>query len=250
MQALGIDIGGSGIKGAIVDCSTGELLTARHRIPTPKGAKPADVAQEVKEMCEHFKWNGPVGCGFPAAIRQGIAMTAANIDNSWIGTDVAALFEEETKNPFYILNDADAAAIAEVNWGVGKGEQGVVFLVTIGTGLGTAIFTDGQLLPNTELGHLLLNGYDAEFYASDAARKREDMSWDEWGKRFNEYLNRVEALFWPDKFILGGGASKKLEKFIDYIDVKAPIEAAKSLNQAGIIGAATYAVQCFERENK
>ncbi|GAA5215613.1 polyphosphate--glucose phosphotransferase [Corallincola platygyrae] len=244
MQVLGIDIGGSGIKGAIVDLTTGELASERHRIPTPQPATPAQVAETVAELVAHFDWKGPVGCGFPAAIQHGIARTAANIDKSFIGTDVASLFSDKTGCPCYVLNDADAAGLTEMRFGAGKNAEGVVLLVTIGTGLGTCLFSDGQLLPNTELGHIFLeNGMEGEHYASSAVREREELSWGKWGKRFNVYLQQMEALFWPDIILLGGGASKKFEKYKDKIDVEAVVTPAASLNQAGIIGGALFAAE-------
>ena len=242
MQILGVDIGGSGIKGAIVDTVTGQLVSERHRIETPQPATPEAVAAALAQLVAHFNWKGAIGCGFPAAIQHGIVRTASNISPTFIGTDVDKLFSEASHCSCYTLNDADAAGIAEMHFGEGAGQAGVVLLITIGTGLGTVFFTDGQLLPNTELGHLYLkNGRKSEHYASDAARKTEDLSWKRWGKRFNEYLTLMEALFWPDLIILGGGASKKFDKFQEQITVKAPVKPAAFLNQAGIVGAALYA---------
>ncbi len=242
MLILGVDIGGSGIKGAIVDTVKGELVTERHRIETPQPATPEAIAAALAQLVIHFNWHGPVGCGFPAAIQHGIARTAANISPSFIGVNIDKLFSEATKCPCYSLNDADAAGMAEIHFGEGAGQSGVVLLITIGTGLGTVFFTDGKLLPNTELGHLYLkNGKKAEHYASDAIRKHEDLSWKHWGKRFNIYLTLMEELFWPDLIILGGGASKKLDKFKGKITVEAPVKPAAFLNQAGIVGAALYA---------
>ena len=242
MHILGVDIGGSGIKGAIVDTVKGELVTERHRIETPQPATPEAVAAALAQLVIHFSWHGPVGCGFPAAIQHGIARTAANISPSFIGINVDKLFSEATKCPCYSLNDADAAGMAEMHFGEGAGQAGVVLLITIGTGLGTVFFTDGALLPNTELGHLYLkNGKKAEHYASDAVRQREELSWKRWGKRFNKYLILMEELFWPDLIILGGGASKKFDQFKEKITVEAPVKPAAFLNQAGIVGAALYA---------
>lgn len=241
MLILGVDIGGSGIKGAIVNTEKGELVTDRYRIETPQPATPEAVAAALAQLVIHFNWHGPVGCGFPAAIQHGIARTAANIAPSFIGTHIDKLFTEATKCPCYCLNDADAAGMAEMHFGEGAGQYGVVLLVTIGTGLGTVLFTDGKLLPNTELGHLYLkNGKKAEHYASGAVRKTEDLSWKRWGKRFNKYLTMMEELFWPDLIILGGGASQKFDKFRDKITVEAPVKPAAFLNQAGIVGAALY----------
>lgn len=244
MEILGIDVGGSGIKGAPVDVFEGEMTGDRYRIPTPKGAKPDDVAQIVGRIARHFAWHGPIGCGFPAAIQKGVARTAANIDDTWIDTDVDDLFSEATGGcPVRVINDADAAGLAEMRFGAGKGVDGVVLIITIGTGLGTALFTDGRLVPNTELGHIEIDGEDAELRASDAARKREDLSWQEWAVRFDRYLRTMSKLFWPDLIILGGGASKrkKMKKYADYLTVQTEVVPAQLRNEAGIIGAALAA---------
>jgi polyphosphate glucokinase len=241
MKVLGIDVGGSGIKGAVVNTKKGELITQRYRVQTPEGAKPKEIAIEVAEIAAYFKWNGPIGCGFPAAVQHGIARTAANIDKTWIGTDIAKLFKKKCGCQVCVINDADAAGLAEMRFGAGKGRDGVVLIVTIGTGLGTSLFTNGVLLPNTELGHIEINCEDAEIKASDAARKREDLSWQRWAKRFDRYLNALEKLIWPDLIILGGGASKKLNKFGPFLTVKAEVVPAATLNEAGIIGAALSA---------
>ena len=238
MEVLGIDVGGSGIKGAPVDLKKGELLAPRFRIPTPKKAKPKPVAKTVAKIAKYFKWEGPIGCGFPAAVQHGVARTAANIDDSWIGTNVARLFSKNCKCPVTVINDADAAGLAEMAYGAGKNRKGVVLIVTIGTGLGTSLFTDGVLLPNTELGHIEIDCEDAELMASDAARKRDDLSWKRWAKRFDIYLTNLEKLVWPDLIILGGGASKRFDKFLPLLTVKAEIVPAATLNEAGIIGAA------------
>ncbi|MBU0511604.1 MAG: ROK family protein [Chloroflexi bacterium] len=241
MKALGIDIGGSGIKGAPVDVKTGELLAPRLRIPTPQPAKPRPVAKTVAQIAKHFEWDGPIGCGFPAVVQQGITRTAANIHTSWIGTDAAALFSKVTGCPTRVINDADAAGLAEMSFGAGRERRGVVLLVTIGTGLGTSLFTDGVLLPNTELGHIEIDCQDAESNASDAARTRDDLSWKQWTVRFDEYLCALEKLVWPDLIILGGGVSRKHEKFIPWLSVQAKVVPAQMLNEAGIIGAALAA---------
>jgi polyphosphate glucokinase len=242
MHILGVDIGGSGIKGAIVDTITGTLITERHRIKTPKPATPEAIAEVLAQLVTHFNWNGPVGCGFPAAIQHGVAKTASNISKSFIGCNIDKLFTETTHCPCHAVNDADAAGMAEIHFGEGADESGVVMLITIGTGLGTALFTEGKLMPNTELGHLFLeNGAPAEHYASDAVRKSEDLSWKSWGNRFNTYLTLMEKLFWPDLIILGGGASKKFDKFNAQLTVQTPVKPAAFLNQAGIVGAALYA---------
>lgn len=238
MKVLGIDIGGSGIKGAPVDTKRGELLAPRFRIPTPTGAKPKPVAKVVAEVAKNFDWKGPIGCGFPAAVQHGVARTAANIDKRWVGTDVAKLFKKRTRCPVTVINDADAAGLAEMAFGAGEDRNGVVLIVTIGTGLGTSLFTNGVLLPNTELGHIEIDCEDAELMASDAARKRDDLSWKRWAIRFDTYLTRLEKLVWPDLIILGGGASKQFDKFAPYLTVQAEVVPAATLNEAGIIGAA------------
>ncbi len=241
MQILGIDIGGTGIKGAPVEPDTGVLLVERYRIPTPEGAKPAPVAEIVAEVAKYFDWHAPIGCGFPAVIRAGVAESAANINSKWIGTDVARLFSEATQCPVYVLNDADAAGLAEVTFGAGKDIPGVVLMITIGTGLGSALFIDGRLVPNTELGHIEIDCDDAELVASDAVRKQEDLSWKKWAKRLDRYLNTLESLFSPDVFILGGGAIKKQEQFMPLLTVRAKIVPAQLGNDAGIVGAALAA---------
>jgi polyphosphate glucokinase len=241
VQVLGIDVGGSGIKGAPVNVETGELLAERFRLPTPEKGKPDDVAMTIAQISNHYNWHGAIGVGFPAVIRGGMAYTAANVHSSWIGTHAESLFSQATGCPSYVLNDADAAALAEIRFGVGQDyPKGVIILITIGTGLGTAIFVDGKLVPNTELGHIIIRGKDAETRASDAARQAKEMSWKKWSKRFNEYLEHLERLFWPDLFVLGGGVSKDSDKFVPLLNIKTPVEIARLLNQAGIVGAALY----------
>jgi len=238
MEVLGIDIGGSGIKGALVDMDTGNLLAARYRLKTPSPAEPQPVAETVAKIADHFSWKGRLGIGFPGVIRKGVTLTAANIHNDWVGLNAAKFIKKVTGRKTCIINDADAAGLAEMAFGAGKDRQGVVILVTIGTGLGTAIFTDGHLVPNSEFGHLDLNGVEAEWFASDAARKRDKLSWKKWGHRFDQYLHAMEKLFWPDLIILGGGISKKHEEFFPYLTVQAEVVPAKMLNEAGIVGAA------------
>lgn len=238
MKVLGIDIGGSGIKGAPVDTKSGELLEERFRLVTPQPSTPAAVAEVVGEVARHFKWRGAVGCGFPAVVQHGVTMTAANVDAGWIGTDAAKLLAKATDCPVVVLNDADAAGIAEMKFGAGERRKGLVLIVTIGTGLGTALFIDGRLVPNTELGHIELRGEDAEVWASDAARERKDLSWEAWAPYFNEYLVKLERLVWPDLIILGGGASKKFDLFCSALTVKAEVVPAEMRNEAGIVGAA------------
>jgi polyphosphate glucokinase len=246
MQALGIDIGGSGIKGAVVDLETGALMTERKRLRTPNPATPEAVATTVADLYGSLEWDGPTGCGFPAAVRHGIVLTAANIDEGWIRVDGARLLSEAVGRPVSLINDADAAGIAEISIGAGRGLGGVVLVVTIGTGLGSALFVDGILVPNTELGHLEMKGGAAERKASAAAREREGLSWKRWSKRFNRYLRILERLFWPDAFILGGGAAKEFAEFEPYLDLDTPVMPARFLNEAGIIGAAMHAGQMGE----
>lgn len=242
MQSLGIDIGGSGIKGAPVDIASGELAGKRHRIPTPTPSKPDAVADVIKELVDHFDWKGPIGCTFPAIVHHGVIKTAANVDQDWIGVDAIKLFEERCGCPVRVLNDADAAGVAEMAHGAGRQhKQGVVIMLTLGTGIGSAIFVDGRLLPNTEFGHLPIRGKDAEDRASDRIRKKEDLSWKEWSKRLNEFLAAMEFFFSPDLFILGGGVSKKHHKYLSNLDTSAEIVPAQLLNQAGIVGAAMAA---------
>lgn len=242
MEILGIDIGGSGIKGAPVNIETGELLTERYRIPTPEPSNPEQVADTVRELVEHFNWKGPVGCGFPTVIHHGQSVATANIDKSWKGVHVDEVLSKITGLPFTVINDADAAGLAEMTFGAGVGKMGLVIMVTIGTGLGTGVFFNGQLIPNFELGRLYYkNGQLIEHYASDAARQNEDLNYKSWGKRFNKFLKHVVRIFSPDVFILGGGASKKYDKFKDQITVEVPILIAENENDAGIIGAAVAA---------
>jgi polyphosphate glucokinase len=241
MEILGIDIGGSGIKGAPVDTDTGALLAPRYRIRTPKPAKPRPVAKTVAEIVKHFEWQGPVGCGFPAVVQRGVTLTAANVHDKWIGEDAEALLAEQSGCRVRMINDADAAGLAEMAFGAGKGRLGTVLIITIGTGLGTALFTNGQLVPNTEFGHIEIRGKDAESRASDATRKRKNFSWKKWSRRLDTYLRTMENLVWPDLIILGGGVSKKHEKFIPRLSVQAEVVPAQLLNEAGIVGAALAA---------
>ncbi len=238
---LGIDIGASGIKGAPVDTQKGRLIEERHRITTPQPATPERIAETVTALVRHFGWQSTIGIGFPAVVQQGIVRTASNIDRSWIGCDARALFSDATGCDVQVVNDADAAGLAEMLFGAGRNQRGVALVITIGTGLGTAIISDGVLVPNTELGHITLHGMAAEKYAADSVRKKDDLSWPEWGRRFNEYLQEMEKLIWPDLIILGGGASKKLHKFSAQLDVRAEVVAAELRNEAGLVGAAARA---------
>ena len=241
MHVLGIDVGGSGIKGAPVDTKTGKLLAERIRIKTPKKAEPQPVADVVAEIAKAFDWKGPIGIGFPAPIKGGVTLMAANVSPKWVGTNADELFTKTTGCDCTMINDADAAGLAEMKFGAGKGQPGTVIMITLGTGIGTAIFYRGNLLPNAEFGHLDMNGKDAEHRASDAVRQREELSWKKYAKRLNKYLVQMNILFWPDLFIIGGGISKKSEKFIPLLKLETPIVTAQFLNEAGIVGAALAA---------
>lgn len=245
MQILGVDIGGTGIKGAPVETDTGTLLAERYRLPTPEGAKPAPVAQVVAEVAAQFDWHAYIGCGFPAVIRNGVAETAANINQKWIGTNVAELFSQVTQCPVHVVNDADAAGLAEMTFGAGKGVNGVVMMITIGTGLGSALFIDGKLVPNTELGHVEVECDEAELIASDVVRKEQDLSWKKWAKRLDKYLCTLENLFSPDLIIVGGGAVKKQDQFLPLLTLNTRIIPALLGNDAGIVGAALAAKHHF-----
>ncbi len=240
-SVLGIDIGGSGIKGAPVDVERGVLVADRLRIPTPTPARPEAVAGVVAEIVKHFKWRGAVGCAFPAVVKRGVVLTAANVDDRWIGTDGRKLFARRTGCAVTLLNDADAAGLAEVRFGAGRGKPGLVIMITLGTGIGSALFMDGRLVPNTELGHLIIRGKQAESRASSRARSQQALSWKRWGKRLDEYLRYVEDLLSPELFILGGGISKKHEKFMPFLAADTPVVPAQMRNEAGIVGAALAA---------
>lgn len=246
MQVLGIDIGGSGIKGAPVDTDTGELVAERQRIPTPDPSGPHAVAAVIGEIVSAFQWTGPLGSTFPAVIKEGVAHTAANVDKRWIGTDAAGLIREATGCPTVVLNDADAAGLAEMQFGAGRGEHGVVMMLTFGTGIGTALFVERRLVPNLEFGHMDVRGREGEAFASDAARKRDDLSWEKWAQRANEYIQALDALFWPDLFVIGGGISNKSEKWLQFIETRARVAVAQMRNEAGLIGAALAARRLAE----
>ncbi len=243
---LGIDIGGSGIKGAPVDLSKGAFAADRLRIDTPAGASPNDVFDVVEQVAEHFAelcGDSPVGVTVPAAVTHGVVRTAANIDDAWIGIDAQAELSGRLGRPVVVLNDADAAGMAELAYGAARGVEGTVFVCTLGTGIGTVLLVDGVLVPNTELGHIELDGHDAETRASSAARKAQDLSWEQWAKRLQRYFSAIEDLVWPDLIVVGGGVSKKSEKFLPLLDLRAPIVPAQLLNDAGIIGAAWHAAR-------
>lgn len=235
---LGIDVGGTGIKGAPVDTRTGQLLADRHRILTPQPATPDAVAGVVGELARHFDWTGPAGATFPAVMKHGVAQTAANVDRSWIGADAAALFAKAIGGEVTVVNDADAAGIAEMHFGAGRGHDGVVLVITLGTGIGSALFVEGVLVPNTEFGHLQMDGRDAEHIAAESVREQDELSWKKWSKRLNDYLQMLEGLFSPDLFVIGGGVSKKSGKFIPRLDLSTEVVPAELLNEAGIVGGA------------
>ncbi len=241
MEILGIDVGGSGIKGGIVDTQQGELITERYRIPTPKPAIPSSMIETIEAIIRNFAWHGAVGCGFPAAVKNEIVKTASNIDDSWIGLNASARIEKGTGCPTHLVNDVDAAGYAEVAFGAGKHRYGTIFMAAFGTGIGTAVFHNQQLVPNTELGHIPMHGMAAEDYAANSIREKNDLSWEEWGGRVNEYLQLIEALFWPDIIIIGGGVSKDFNEFKAYLDLDTEIVPAENRNHAGIIGAALAA---------
>jgi polyphosphate glucokinase len=242
---LGIDIGGSGIKGAPVDLEEGRFATDRKRLDTPEASTPDAVAALVVEVAKEFKGDvdpkAPVGVTVPAVVHHGVVRTAANIDPSWIGTDAEQLFASALGRPVIVVNDADAAGAAEMHYGAGRNTEGVVLVTTLGTGIGSALFLGGELLPNTELGHLELDGHDAESRAANSVREEEDLSWEEWAERLQRYYGHVEDLFWPDLVIVGGGVSKKADKFLPHLHLRAPIVPAELRNDAGIIGAAWLA---------
>ncbi len=238
---IGIDIGGTGIKGATANLETGELASERVRIDTPHPATPDSVASTVAELLVQLGADGPVGLTLPAVIRKNVVETASNIDEAWIGIDAVQLFGDMTQRSVGVVNDADAAGIAEVRYGAGAGVSGVVAVITLGTGIGSALFVDGTLVPNTELGHLHLHGGDAEDWAAESVRENEELSWKDWSHRLQRYFEQIERLLWPDLIIIGGGISKKSDKFLPHINVNTKIVPASLHNDAGIVGAALFA---------
>ena len=246
MEILGIDIGGSGIKGAIVDTATGELKSERIRLVTPQPATPEAVAQTLKELVDQIGYKGPIGCGFPARVINGEVLTAANIDKSWINVKVEDLFSKVTGQKVFVANDADVAGLAELGFGAVKGYKGPVLFLTIGTGIGSALFINGQMYPNTEFGHIKFKGDIAEHYCSDAVREREELGYKEWGERLNKFLEYIAFLTQPDFIVLGGGVSKKFEKYESKLTLSTKVVPATTLNLAGIIGAAMYAKSHLE----
>jgi polyphosphate glucokinase len=242
MQALGIDIGGTGIKAAPVDVAAGTLLAERKKIATPNPSTPDAVAEVVRELARDFEWTGVSGATFPGVVTAGTVRTAANVDKAWIGTDAGALFRKATGGDVAVLNDADAAGVAEMTFGAGKGERGTVLMVTLGTGIGSALFTGGLLVPNTEFGHIEIRGKDAESRASERGKQEHGWGWKDWAQRVDEYLRHMEALLSPDLIIVGGGISKEAEKWVPLLTgIRAKVVPAALHNDAGIVGAAMAA---------
>ncbi|MBM3789147.1 MAG: ROK family protein [Acidobacteria bacterium] len=243
MKILGIDVGGTGVKGAVVDTRRGAMITDRFRLLTPRPARPEPLVETIARVVAHFRWKGPVGCGFPAAIVERRVSTAANISKRWIGIDVVDLLQQAARCPFTVLNDADAAGIAEMRFGAGKNRDGLVIFLTLGTGIGSALFIDQRLVPNTELGHIEIDGREAEKWASDMVREKKNLSWKKWAGRIDTYLHRMQQYFWPGLFIIGGGASKNHDKFLSHLTLDCEVVPAQLRNDAGIIGAAAAAAE-------
>lgn len=244
MELLGIDVGGTGIKAAVVDAARGTMVTERIRMATPKPATPGAVSRATAELVADLASGCPAGIGFPAVVCDGQTLTAANVDPSWQGAHAQEIFSAALGRPCTVVNDADAAGLAEMRFGAGRGESGVVLMLTLGTGIGSALFTDGTLVPNTEFGHLEIGGYKAETRAAGAVRERENLSWERWGGRLNEYLHHVEGLVWPELIILGGGVSKRPEKFLPFLKTRrARLAVASMGNAAGVVGAALVAYE-------
>lgn len=242
-KAIGIDIGGTGIKGAVVDVKSGKLLSERFRYETPKGGSPKDIANTLKDLIKQLPspQGLPVGICFPAVVKDGVTMSAANVSKEWIGLDADRLFEKELKTTVHVLNDADAAGLAEAKYGAAKRQSGLVIVTTLGTGIGTALIYNGKLIPNSELGHLSIDGVDYESQAAFSAKERENLTWAQWAKRLQKYYSRLEALLTPDLFIVGGGVSKEHEMFLPLLKLNTPIVPAENRNSAGIMGAAYWA---------
>ncbi|HEU5079294.1 MAG TPA: ROK family protein [Opitutaceae bacterium] len=247
MKILGIDIGGSALKGAPVDTKSGKLLAERFRIETPEAVSPKKMGQIVAEIAKHFRWKGPIGIGFPGVVQGGVALTAANLDKRFVKTDLGKLFGKAAGCPVHVLNDADAAGLAEMKFGAGSTHDGVVLLLTLGTGVGSALFYRGVLYPNSELGHLPMHGVDAEKLVAASIRTEQDLSWKHWGKKLDEYLGILEKVLWPELIILGGGISAKSDKFFKYLKRRTPIVAASFQNEAGIVGAAMAAADNLKK---
>ncbi|MCA1801017.1 MAG: ROK family protein [Rhodothermaceae bacterium] len=248
MEILGIDIGGSGIKASLVDTSTGSLLSERYRIPTPEDTSPHKILARVHEVVKHYSWSGPIGITLPEPVRNGVVLSTYNIDSSWLDADASTLFEEITDCPVTVVNDADAAGIAEIRFGEGRNHKGLVIVLTVGTGIGSALFMNGVLVPNTELGHIEINGISARVRASEKTRVEEGLKRSKWAKRLELVLSSYEKLFHPDLFIISGGLSNKADKTFPYIDIKTPLVPARFLNNAGIVGAALCAEDQFNNK--
>jgi polyphosphate glucokinase len=243
VQGFGVDIGGSGIKGCTVDLDRGVLAGDRLRIETPQPSRPGPVCEVVAQIVNSFGWTERVGVTFPGVMKHGVAHTAANVDKSWIGTDLAASLADQIPGSVQSLNDGDAAGLAEMRYGAGRDQRGVVLMLTFGTGIGSALFVDGILVPNTEFGHIQVDGEDGEKRASAAARDREDLSYHDWAKRVDRYLDVLEASVWPDLIIVGGGVSKKAAKWVPLLSTRTPVVPAELQNDAGIVGAALAAAE-------
>ncbi len=239
--AFGIDIGGTGIKGGVVDLRGGVLIGERFRLDTPRPSTPQAVASTAGKVAANFDYQGPFGVAFPGVVLNGVVKTAANVDKGWIDTSLKGAMEPELPGPVTVLNDADAAGLAEARYGAGRGRRGLVIVVTFGTGIGIALINDGKLVPNAELGHIELDGHDAESKAAASARERDGLSWEQWAKRASKYLRALENLLWPELFILGGGISKKPEKWVPLLKNRTPLAVAQLINNAGIVGAALAA---------
>ncbi|WP_374929679.1 polyphosphate--glucose phosphotransferase [Kytococcus sedentarius] len=247
---LGVDVGGSGIKGAPVDLDKGAFATDRLRLDTPANSTPTAVVDVIGEIAEKFSrqiGKHPIGVTVPAVVSNGVVRTAANIDDSWIGTDADALFTEHLGREVHVLNDADAAGLAEAHYGAARGTRGLVLVTTLGTGIGTALISNGQLVPNSELGHIEIDGVDAETVSANSVREEEGLGWDEWAERLQTYYSTLENLLWPDLIVVGGGVSKKADKFLPLLHLRAPIVPAQLRNDAGIIGAAHAAEAASRR---
>lgn len=241
--AFGIDIGGTGIKGGVVDLRGGVLLGERFRLDTPSPSTPQAVAATAGKVAAHFDYQGPFGVAFPGVVLNGVVKTAANVDKGWIDTSLKGAMEPKLPGPVTVLNDADAAGLAEARYGAGRGHHGLVIVVTVGTGIGIALINDGKLVPNAELGHIEIDGHDAESKAAASARERDRLSWQQWAKRLSKYLRTLEDLLWPELFILGGGISKKPEKWVPLLKNRTPLAVAQLINNAGIVGAALAAAE-------
>jgi polyphosphate glucokinase len=242
MTTVGIDVGGSGVKGALVDVVAGDLAGERFRLETPQPANVTKLVETVAAVAANLEPAERYGITFPGVVLDGVVRTAANLDPSWVDARGRELFAEAIGAPVTLLNDADAAGLAEVRFGAGRGQRGVTLMLTFGTGIGSALFVDGSLVPNTELGHLELDGFDAEERASDRARETGGLDWADWAVRVQRYLSHVEGLLWPDLIIIGGGVSKKTDKWLSHVELRTPVVPAALQNHAGIIGAAAAAV--------